>query len=594
MALTKLRLGQIDLRDLESSELASANSVGNALSNLSTVGATSNTLMGTVSGNVSVAVDTLQDNVDTQTSSLGTISDNIDADASTFAAYATYANSTFTTQTYVDGEVANLVAGAGSSLDTLDELAAALNDDANAASTLTTTIGTVSGNVTTYSTDLDSVSSNIDSYATYANTQINSGGSGTFAANGESVSNTIVYFEGGDGISLTTNTTSQTLTLSMEMSNATTQEISMNGASNVITLTKGAANANMLLVFYNGLAQRPSEYTVSGTTLTLSNSKPIIAGSNVEVRHFDFFPVTGVSSGGGGGFSIQGTNFIYSAGGKEGGYTGSNVDRISKTPVSSDTGMTDVAELSSPQYTIDRTQISSSTTAYTNGDRKKFLFTSDTPGAATSAPQGDSGGWSTSDYGYSNARTSIKKFPFSSDTEAASTVGSWTTHNYWYETHTTYNTEYGYVGGGYTPDTPGTTDKIDKYPFSSDTNSSAVGSLNTSSLRYAGGHMSTTYGYAHGGHSGPPNNNSQTLGRKYPFASDTNASTVGSLAQSGYGMASGTGDGYGYIMGGLQYLNPYPGVARNSIQKFSHTSEGTASNIGSLVSPTFGNTGHQY
>ena len=315
MTLTRLKLGQIDLRDLESSELASANSVGNALSNLSTVGATSNTLMGVVNGNVSVAVDTLQDNVDAQSSSLGTVSDNIDSEASIFTSYATYANSTFVTQSHVDSEISNLVAGAGASLDTLNELAAALGDDANAAVTLTSTIGTVSANVSGYISDADTVSSNVDTYAVYANTQIGSGGAGTFAANGESVSNSLVYFEGGDGISLTTNTTSQTITLSMEMSNASTQEISMNGASNVITLTKSAANANMLLVFYNGLAQRPSEYTISGTTLTLSNSKPIIAGSNVEVRHFDFFPVTGISSGAS-STQAQGSVSGYTSGGK--------------------------------------------------------------------------------------------------------------------------------------------------------------------------------------------------------------------------------------------------------------------------------------
>ena len=344
MTLTRLKLGQIDLRDLESSELASANSVGNALSNLSTVGATSNTLMGVVNGNVSVAVDTLQDNVDAQSSSLGTVSDNIDSEASIFTSYATYANSTFVTQSHVDSEISNLVAGAGASLDTLNELAAALGDDANAAVTLTSTIGTVSANVSGYISDADTVSSNVDTYAVYANTQIGSGGAGTFAANGESVSNSLVYFEGGDGISLTTNTTSQTITLSMEMSNASTQEISMNGASNIITLTKSAANANMLLVFYNGLAQRPSEYTISGTTLTLSNSKPIIAGSNVEVRHFDFFPVTGISSGASSGTHTHRASVSgYTSGGN--GPAADTSNEIDKFPFATDANATDVGDL---------------------------------------------------------------------------------------------------------------------------------------------------------------------------------------------------------------------------------------------------------
>ena len=49
---------------------------------------------------------------------------------------------TFATQSYVDTEIANLVNSAPTSLDTLDELAAALNDDANFASTVTNSIGT--------------------------------------------------------------------------------------------------------------------------------------------------------------------------------------------------------------------------------------------------------------------------------------------------------------------------------------------------------------------------------------------------------------------------------------------------------------------
>ena len=48
----------------------------------------------------------------------------------------------FATTSYVDTEIANLVNSAPTSLDTLDELAAALNDDANFASTVTNSIAT--------------------------------------------------------------------------------------------------------------------------------------------------------------------------------------------------------------------------------------------------------------------------------------------------------------------------------------------------------------------------------------------------------------------------------------------------------------------
>ena len=50
--------------------------------------------------------------------------------------------STYATQTYVGTQISNLVAAAPSTLDTLNELAAALGNDANYAATITTALGT--------------------------------------------------------------------------------------------------------------------------------------------------------------------------------------------------------------------------------------------------------------------------------------------------------------------------------------------------------------------------------------------------------------------------------------------------------------------
>ena len=52
----------------------------------------------------------------------------------------TYDNSTYATETYVSTQINNLINGAPGLLDTLDELAAALGDDANFASTVTTAL----------------------------------------------------------------------------------------------------------------------------------------------------------------------------------------------------------------------------------------------------------------------------------------------------------------------------------------------------------------------------------------------------------------------------------------------------------------------
>ena len=56
---------------------------------------------------------------------------------------ATYVtNNSLATQTYVSTAISNLIDAAPTSLDTLNELAAALNDDSNFAATVTTALGT--------------------------------------------------------------------------------------------------------------------------------------------------------------------------------------------------------------------------------------------------------------------------------------------------------------------------------------------------------------------------------------------------------------------------------------------------------------------
>lgn len=60
--------------------------------------------------------------------------------ASTYLTQAS-ASSTYATTTYVDSAISGLVNGAGAALDTLQELAAALGNDANFSTTITTSLG---------------------------------------------------------------------------------------------------------------------------------------------------------------------------------------------------------------------------------------------------------------------------------------------------------------------------------------------------------------------------------------------------------------------------------------------------------------------
>jgi hypothetical protein len=138
MSLLKLNIKQIDTTGIEVTEIASASSV-----------------------------NLVQDN-------LTALSANVVADANTWTNandYSTYNTLTSLIDT-VQANLTSLVSAAPTTLDTLAEIAAALENDANIAVTLTNSIGTVQSNVTT----LTSTAAAND-YSTYTTL------SGEFAAN---------------------------------------------------------------------------------------------------------------------------------------------------------------------------------------------------------------------------------------------------------------------------------------------------------------------------------------------------------------------------------------------------------------------------
>jgi len=192
--------------------------------------------------------------------------------------YSTYTTLTSLVDT-VQANLTSLVSAAPSTLDTLAEIAAALENDANIAVTLTTSIGAVQDNVTALSANVGT-----------ANTKVYVGET--------ALSNSHLLFAAGSGISLEANSTNSLITFSASMGNATSQEITANGSSNAFTLSKSVANNTMVLVSYNGLVQKPTTYSIDGTTLTISNTAPIESGSDIEVRFFDFFDLPGTSEGG--------------------------------------------------------------------------------------------------------------------------------------------------------------------------------------------------------------------------------------------------------------------------------------------------------
>lgn len=83
------------------------------------------------------------------------------------AAYRGYRSSEPTTQAYVDAALAALVHSAPGALDTLDELAAALGDDANYASTITTALAAKATSASVGAVFTAGASSALDSVAAF-------------------------------------------------------------------------------------------------------------------------------------------------------------------------------------------------------------------------------------------------------------------------------------------------------------------------------------------------------------------------------------------------------------------------------------------
>ena len=160
-------------------------------------------------------------------------------------------------------------------------------------------------------------------------------------------------------------------------------------------------------------------------------------------------------------------------------------------------------------------------------------------------------------------------------------------------------TNYGYVSGGKVDSgfPQFATYEIQKFSFSSDANATSVGSLvaggtqssTTQKTRWGlTGHSSKEYGYAAGGRyttSNPsiPENNIQ----KFPFASDSDAGNVGTLATGSLNATGLSSPTFAFIAG-----DNYPTYS-SGIQRFPFASDSDSTDLGSglLQATTIGAAG---
>ncbi|MDB4507485.1 DUF4183 domain-containing protein [bacterium] len=239
------------------------------------------------------------------------------------------------TTAYVDVAIAALGDSAPNTLNTLNELAAALGDDANFAATTATALGlrvsktadtgaavmpvgttaqrpTAAAGQFRYNSTLGKFEGYTDAWG-----EIGGGGAASFAADNftgdgsttayalttpaASEDNLLVFIEGvfqqQNAFSIATSGGTTTLTFSaapangnsiiiyrlspaVNGTNLTSNTMTGDGSDTTLTLSAAPVNENNTQVFVNGVYQNKSTYSISGTTLTFSEAPP--TGALVE------------------------------------------------------------------------------------------------------------------------------------------------------------------------------------------------------------------------------------------------------------------------------------------------------------------------
>lgn len=142
----------------------------------------------------------------------------------------------------------------------------------------------------------------------------------------------------------------------------------------------------------------------------------------------------------------------------------------------------------------------------------------------------------------------------------------------------------GYVHGGrgVPPGSPTVnTSDIEKFNLTSETNGVSTGDL-TIAIRLMSSGRSSTHGYSAGGLEPTASPARPTIIQKYPFAADGDGTDVGDLSDGGGGAHRNPSSSstHSYVYGG--YRNT--AAARvNSIEKWSHTTEGNTTDVGDLL-----------
>ena len=340
-------------------------------------------------------------------------------------------------------------------------------------------------------------------------------------------------------------------------------------------------------------------------TRTLANGELEFDYVNSKLRVGDGSSVGGIGRAGQSGFNLTRASagyvfpsetpgvspFVYSYVGSVRGYalggaTPSNTDTMEKFPFSSDTSATDIGELAAARFYGGGAQ--SQTDGYYVGGQnggiydaiQKFPFSSDTnavdvaetanPFAAGSYHSSETHGYTAGNLQTTDSRDQrINKFPFSSDSPGANSAALGERRRY--VSGGSYGNVAGYMMGGAISNTY--QDTVRKFSFSSDADATDVGEL-PAVLGAGSTNSSETHAYNNGGRRPGGVNTIE----KYTFATDGPAVDIGELATSTVDTSGASSTASGYVTGGAP-----PNSGNTGLDKYSFSSDGSAKDIGEIT-----------
>ena len=526
------------------------------------------------------------------------------------------------TETYVDTAVSNIVNTAPTTLNTLNELAAALNDDANFATTVTTSLGGKASNsfvTSTYTTNtaFQSFVANTNAYIAasagsggLSNTEvedivdsrINVLDLGDVVGTDGNVGQILISY--GDGTAYWSNNnplvdTSALATWSALTATNTAIRTLISDRVQVANLNSTLSNywpsANVISYVAAAAAGGATVSTSAPNKTTNASAGDLWVDTTDNYLYVCIDDTTNQNVWWWADLStppppFQGSNYGYASSGY---YTSA----IDKFPFSSaTTNATDVGDLSVTRYYLSGQ--SSATYGYSTGHASgplanvidRFPFSTDgnavDVGNLTTTTYQWRAGQSSAEHGFVSGGgtspahiTTIERFSFATGTENSASWGNLTVARKGAAGISDGENGYGYTSGGTSP----ISNVIDKFPFASGGTATDVGDL-TVARSFVAGQSSSTYGYTSGGT--PPTSN---VIDRFPFVSSANATDVGNLTASRFYAAGQSSSTYGYTSGGF----PTPTYG-NVIDRYPFASGGNASDVGDLTVGRYSPAGQQY